>query len=70
MACEKIKITEQHKRRFKNEKLVSRNNRESEREKRNGYRLTEEELESYYYAKNVIESEETEIAYLNEEENY
>ena len=41
-----------------------------EAKKRNGYRLTEDEAESYYYAKNVIESEEAERAYLNGEENY
>ena len=32
---------------------------------KNGYQLTEDEAEAYYYAKNVIESEEAERAYLN-----
>ena len=37
---------------------------------KNGYLLTEDEWEDYSYAKNVISSEEAEIAYLNGEENY
>lgn len=37
---------------------------------KNGYPLTYDEYEDYYYAKNVIQSEEAEIAYLNGEENY
>ena len=37
---------------------------------KNGYPLTQDEYEDYYYAKNVIQSEEAEIAYLNGEENY
>lgn len=41
-----------------------------ESKKRDGYPLTEDEAEAYYYAKNVIESEEAERAYLNGEENY
>ena len=41
-----------------------------ELKKKNGYFLTEDEWEDYYYAKNVIQSEEAEIAYLNGEENY
>lgn len=41
-----------------------------EAKKRNGYQLTEDEMEAYYYAKNVIESEEAERAYLNGEEYY
>ena len=41
-----------------------------ELKKQNGYYLTEDEWEDYCYAKNAIESEEVEIAYLNGEENY
>ncbi len=41
-----------------------------ELKKKNGYYLTEDEWEDYYYAKNVIQSEDAERAYLNGEENY
>lgn len=41
-----------------------------EAKRKSGYTWTEDEAESYYYAKNVIESEEAERAYLNGEENY
>lgn len=37
---------------------------------KNGYPLTEDEWEDYSYAKNAIQSEDAEIAYLNGEENY
>lgn len=43
---------------------------ELDAKRRSGQTLTEDEAESYCYAKNVIESEEAERAYLNGEENY
>lgn len=38
---------------------------ELEAKKRDGYTWTEDEAESYYYAKNVLQSEDAERAYLN-----